>query len=226
MVPATGSGFSSRFGCTACTPAQLPGYFFIFASKGDRAMNPTTLRLAIILCAIAALVVCIVLAVVLWRRRKRRKLLADQLSCKLREEALDRALANPHAPASCSVPDPVEIQYNLKADRTGAGLLLRLTEHNLTVTRTYLLDRGQRLFLGIADGQTVVRRDYAPRCGILCELYQSKDAQLARGLLSGVQLQRGHTTVPLGHDGIVLRTGDELLLPGTQFRVDLIGSRG
>lgn len=185
-------------------------------------MNPLTLRFVIILCTIAALLICIVLAVVLWRRHKRNKQLADQLSCKLREEALDQALANPHAPASRSVPNPVQVQYNLKADRKGGGLLLRLTEHNLTVTRTYLLERGQRLFLGTMDGQTVVRRDYAPKSGILCELYQNKGAQMARGLISGVQLQRGRKTVPLGHEGIVLCNGDELLLPDTQFRVDLI----
>lgn len=185
-------------------------------------MNPLNLRLVITLSAIAALVVCIVLTVVLWRRHKRRKLLADQLSCKLREEALDRALANLHAPSSHNMPDPVQVQYNLKADRQGSSPLLRLTEHNLTVTRTYLLDRGQRLFLGTMDGQTVVRRDYTPKSGILCELYQNQQAQLVRGLAPGVRLQRGRTAQPLGREGIPLRTGDELLLPNTQFRVDLI----
>lgn len=185
-------------------------------------MNLPNLRFVIILGVLAALVLCLVLVAVLWQRRKRRRLLADQLSCKLREEALDRALANPHAPASHCVPDPVQVQYNLKADRDGSGPLLRLTEHSLTVTRTYLLDRGQRLFLGTQDGQTVVRRDYAPRCGILCELYPNQHAQLVRGLVSGVQLQRGRTAQPLGREGIPLRTGDELILPGTQFRVDLI----
>lgn len=185
-------------------------------------MNPLTLRLVIILCTIATLVVCVVLAVVLWRRHKRCKQLADQISCKLREEALDQALANPHTPTIHNIPDPVQIQYNLKAERKAEGLLLRLTEHSLTVTRTYLLDRSQRLFLGIMDGQTVVRQDYAPGCGILCELYQSQNTQMVRGLISGVRLQRGHTTVPVGREGVALRTGDELLLPGTQFRVDLI----
>lgn len=185
-------------------------------------MNPLNLRLLIILSAIVALVICIALAVVLWRRHKRRKLLADQLSCKLREEALDLALVNPRAPSSRSIPNPVQVQYNLKADRKGNSPLLRLTEHNLTVTRTYLLDRGQRLFLGTMDGQTVVRRDYTPKCGILCELYQNQHAQLVRGLGPGVHLKRGHTIQPLGREGITLRTGDELLLPSTQFRVDLI----
>lgn len=185
-------------------------------------MNPLTLRLVIILCVIAALVVCFALVAVLWRRHKRRKQLADQISCKLREEALDQALANPHAPANYSVPDPVQIQYNLKADRKGKCLLLRLTEHNLTITRTYLLDRGQRLFLGTMDGMTVVRRDYSPECGILCELYQSQNTQLVRGLMSGVMLLRGHKTVPVGREGVALRTGDELLLPSTQFRVDIV----
>ena len=195
---------------------------FYFVSKGDRLMNPLTLRLVIVLCVIAVLAMCIALTIVLWRRHKRRKQLADQISCKLREEALDKALANPHAPASHSVPDPVQIQYNLKAERTGGGLLLRLTEHSLTITRTYLLDRGQRLFLGTMDGLTVVRRDYAPECGILCELYQSQNTQRVRGLMSGVKLMRGHKTVSVGREGVALRTGDELLLPSTQFRVDIL----
>lgn len=185
-------------------------------------MNPLSLRSAIILCVTTILVLCIVLAVVLWRRHRRSKQLADQISCKLREEALDRALLNHHAPASHSMPDPVQIQYNLNAERKGAGPLLRLTEHSQTVTRTYLLDRGERLFLGVMDGQSVVRRDYAPKCGILCELYQNQHMLTARGLVDGTRLQRGRTVLPLGREGTVLRTGDELLLPGTQFRVELI----
>ena len=79
-----------------------------------------------------ALACWIALAVFLFQRRKRRKLLADQLSCKLREEALDQALVNPHAPAGRSIPDPVQVQYNLEAERKGSGPLLRLTEHRLT----------------------------------------------------------------------------------------------
>lgn len=89
-----------------------------------------------------------VLVACLFLRRKRRKQLADQLSCKLREEALDRALANPLAPTGRSVLDPVQVEYSMKADRQGGGALLRLTEHNLTVTRVYLFDLDQRLFLG------------------------------------------------------------------------------
>lgn len=168
------------------------------------------------------LVCCIALAFFLFQRGKRRKLLADQLSCKLREEALDQALVNLHAPAGRNIPDPVQVQYNAEAERKGGGPLLRLTEHSLTATRIYLLDFGQRLFLGTIDGQTIVRRDYVPKSGILCELYQSQHVLVARGLAAGVRLQRGRTTSPLGHEGIALRTGDELLLPDTQFRVELI----
>lgn len=169
-----------------------------------------------------ALACWIALAVFLFQRRKRRKLLADQLSCKLREEALDQALVNPHAPAGRSIPDPVQVQYNLEAERKGSGPLLRLTEHRLTATRIYLLDFGQRLFLGTIDGQPFVRRDYVTKRGILCELYPNQHALMARGLAADVRLQRGRTTFPLGHEGIALRTGDELLLPDTRFRVELI----
>lgn len=169
-----------------------------------------------------ALVCCIALAFFLSQRCKRRKLLADQLSCKMREEALDQALVNLHAPAGRSIPEPVQVQYNLEAERKGSGPLLRLTEHSLTATRIYLLDFGQRLFLGTIDGQTIVRRDYVPKSGILCELYQNQHVLVARGLAADVRLQRGRTTFPLGHEGVVLRTGDKLLLPDTQFRVELI----
>lgn len=184
--------------------------------------DPLALRLLAAGGALLALAGCAVLAAFLWRRRSRRKQLADQLSRKLREEALDQALSNPHAPAGRSVPDPVQVTYSPKADRKGDGALLRLTEHNPTVTRTYLFDRGQRLFLGIQDGRTVIRRDYAPQCGILCEVYQNQQAVFVRGLASGGQLRRGRTTRELSREGVALRSGDELLLPGTQFRVELL----
>ena len=165
----------------------------------------------------------VVLAVILRRRSRQRKLLAEQLSRKLREEALDRALANRRGPAAGhSSPDPVQVQYKMTADRRGGGPLLRLTEQNQTVTRVYLLDRAQRLFLGVQDGRTVVRKDYDARDGILCELYARQDGQCLRSLAPGVQLQRGRTVAAVGADGQPLATGDEILLPDTAFHVELI----
>lgn len=171
----------------------------------------------VVLAGIAALVV------VLIRRRSRRKTLADQLSCKLREEALDRALANSRGASGIhGDPAPVEVRFNLTADRRGAGALVRLTEHNLTATRVYLVDRGQRLFLGVKDGRAVVRRDYDAHSGVLCELYARQDGQCLRSLAPGVQLQRGRTVAAVGTDGQPLATGDEILLPDTAFHVELI----
>lgn len=165
----------------------------------------------------------VVLAVILRRRSRQRKLLAEQLSRKLREEALDRALANRRGPAAGhSSPDPVQVQYKMTADRRGGGPLLRLTEQNQTVTRVYLLDRAQRLFLGVQDGRTVVRKDYDARDGILCELYARQDGQFARALGGGVQLLRGKAASPLAAGGTPLKTGDRIVLPGTQFLVELL----
>lgn len=175
-------------------------------------------------CAAAAvLAILVVLAVFLRRRSKRRKLLAEQLSRKLREEALDRALANRRGPAAGhSSPDPVQVQYKMTADRKGGGPLLRLTEQNQTVTRVYLLDRAQRLFLGVQDGRTIVRKDYDAHEGILCELYAQQGGQFARALGGNVQLQRGKAVSPLAAGGTPLRTGDRIILPGTQFLVELL----
>ena len=185
-------------------------------------MNPILFPFAVAGGVLLALMAGCVLVACLFLRRKRRKQLADQLSCKLREEALDRALANPLAPTGRSVLDPVQVEYSMKADRQGGGALLRLTEHNLTVTRVYLFDLDQRLFLGVQDNQTVLRRDYVPDAGILCEICQNHNALCARGLAAGATLQGGTAVTALGKNGVALRTGDELLLPGTQFRVELI----
>lgn len=174
---------------------------------------------------IAAVVLAVVVVLlVLWRRRsKQKKTLAEQLSRKLREEALDRAISNRRNPsAGHSAPDPVGIQYRTTADRKGSGPLMRLTEENLTVRRVYLLDREQRLFLGVREGQTVVKKDYDAHDGILCELYAQQGVQYARALGQGAQLRRGKQLFPLAAGGTPLKTKDRLLLPGTQIQIELL----
>lgn len=159
----------------------------------------------------------------LWgRRRAKRKKDQEQVARKLREDSLDRALANRRhkGPRQES---PFAIRYELEGPGKNAGEMLRLTYISESVRREYLFSMGQPVFLGEAHGCAAVFTDACAADRLFCELFSGEDGMLyARRFNAPACLARGRRQEALDAVGLRVRSGDMIETSGGRFLLELL----
>lgn len=171
--------------------------------------------------AITAAVVLILL--IRWRRAaSKSKQNREQIDRKIKEDALDRALSNKtrrSGPAQSKA--PIGVYYN-NTQKTESGRMLRLTEQGESVTKEYLFQRTDIIYIGEEYGRSAVFQEQG-RGRLHCELFPHDGSVYVR--LHGrseCRLIRGKKTAPLTAAAIRLRHGDRIETKTGVFLVEFI----
>lgn len=171
-------------------------------------------------CVLAA--VLIGLLTVILRRRSRRKRDYEQIDRKLREDSLDRALANEHTPARPQRQQaPVSMRYEAEG-RKGKRPMVRITWAADSIRKEYLMPGEQQTFLGLDHGNGAVSSGAGALKEIVCELFPNGNDMYVRGHGAPVELVRGRRRTFLDQTGIRLASGDRLEIQQGVFLIELL----
>lgn len=164
------------------------------------------------------------LAVYWFRARSRRKADREQMARKLREDALDRALANQVQPLSdAGAQAPTGVQYNIDTAIPKGTAMLRLTELGNAVNKTYLMGRDSPIYLGAEQGRAAVFRENTRGYTICAEVFSSEGSLYVRSMGgTGGTLIRGRNRAALERRGVKLHSQDIIETKYGSFRVELI----
>lgn len=170
----------------------------------------------IALAAIAAALSC-------WRKAAlKKKQDQDQIDRKMKEEALDRALANgPRQSAAIRAQAPVVVHYNSRPKKE-TGTMLRLTEQAGAVTKEYLFRRTESIYIGEEYGCAVVFQGQG-KGTLYCKLFPYGDGVYV--CLCGrakSSLVRGKQTMPLTSKAVRLHSGDRIETRTGSFLIEFI----
>jgi len=174
--------------------------------------------------AILAAVILIIL--ICWRKAAcKKKQNQEQVDRIMKENALNRALSNASHQCGQTKPqaqEPLEVHYNSKISQAERGSILRLTEQAESVTKEYLFQRSDVIYIGEEYGRAAVFRERGTG-KLYCELFPYQDNVYIR-LCSSAQcrLLRGKQCAPLSSKGICLRSGDRIETQTGVFLVELI----
>lgn len=181
------------------------------------------MKRTILIVAGAVLAAVVLFLLTRWRKAAvRKKQNQEQIDRKLKEDTLDRALSNGPRPNRQSQSQaPVEVHYKSKTQRE-SGTMLRLTEQAESVTKEYLFQRTDTIYIGEEYGHAAIFQD---RTGqqLCCELFPYEGDVYVRlcGKTEG-RLIRGRQTAPLTTKAIRLRSGDRIETRTGVFLVELI----
>lgn len=169
--------------------------------------------------AAVLLAACVILFY--WRKRAlRARQNQEQINQKLKEDALDRALSN-GARQSGAAQAPVEIHYSANTQGE-SGAMLRLTEQAESVTKEYLFQRTEVVYVGEEYGRSAVFRKQGQN-KLHCELFPYQGGTYVR--LCGkaeCRLIRGKQAARITSKAIQLRNKDKIETRTGIFLVELI----
>lgn len=163
----------------------------------------------IIIIAVALLILFIVLFSIHRKRKVKKDLNWEQMNYKIQEDTLDRALSNRlHRKDTSQSHTPFEIHYSGAAIVSKDVKMLRITEKADTVFKEYLIQKGERVFLGEEYGRAAVLRKNTSST-VCCEIFFYGDAAYVKGHYDTCgQLIRGKRQIELRKEGIKLATND------------------
>lgn len=169
-----------------------------------------------------------VLVLVFWLARRRKasqkaKRDLEKIDRKLKEDALDRALSNQRVTrkgVTNQTQAPAEVHYTSRAAQE-TGNILRVTEQAESVTKEYLFQRTEMVFLGEEYGRAAV---FCSGTGnkVYCELFPYQNSVCVRAAAEGTsRLLRGKQAVPLTSKAVRLRSGDRIETKAGLFLIEL-----
>lgn len=171
-------------------------------------------------CTLAAVLTGILTAVL--RRRNHRRRDHEQINRKLREDSLDRALANEYASARPQrQQSPVSMRYEAE-DGKDKKPMLRITWAADSIRKEYLVPSDQQTFLGLDHGRAAVSSSADALQDVVCELFPSGGGVYVRRLSSQAELVRGRRRTFLDQTGIRLASGDRLEMEQGVFLIELL----
>ena len=160
----------------------------------------------VIFASVLLVVAIITLVVVLMRHHSKRKQEWEQISKKMREDALNKAISNgSHRVVDRQATSPTEVHYNnlVPSSHKGAQILsIVVLEESLS--KEYLFNWSDHLFLGEEHGKSAIFRQLAGQ-NVFCEIFNYKNSIYVRqcGNAQG-QLIRGKRQTALDSKGIKL----------------------
>ncbi len=187
---------------------------------------------------IAMLIVLVFLKISLGKRAKN-KALSVKAQDKLREEALDRVLLNESSGGQALETfsaKPFEVSYGEQGALPQAGgpakkrgksaqkLMVQISEKSELSVRKYMFDPGQGIRMGSGRGKNNIVVTDPQVDAQQCELLEHEGHVYVRntGGSGKVTLVRGSQRAYVEKKAVEIKSGDEILLGNTVFKIELI----
>lgn len=187
---------------------------------------------------IAILLLLVFLKIKLGRRAKNRAL-SVKAQDKLREEALDRVLLNESAggqETETFSAKPFEVSYKEQGTHPQAGgqtkkkgkhtqkLMVQIAEKSELSVRKYMFDPEQGIRIGSGKGKNNIVVTDSRVDAVQCELLEHEGRVYVRNLGGSgkVTLVRGSQRAYVEKKAVEIKSGDEVLLGNSVFRIDLV----
>lgn len=165
------------------------------------------------------------------KRRKKAKEQEHQAQRRMREEALDRALANPmgktgSAEAFEKQRRPFKVEYSQGEDAgqdKGSGKMFEITEVNELSKRKYMFRCREVVAIGNQYGSTVILPGNAEEDQVYCQIFFYEGANYVRttGKVE-VSLKRKGKRAVVNRNGIRLQTNDTIYVGKTAFQITFL----
>lgn len=178
---------------------------------------------------LAALAVTLVLQGL--RRRKQAREKEQHALRRMREEALDRALANPmgeeQGEAFEKLRRPFHVEYS-PGDQSAAGGtaekgMYQLTEITELSQRTYMFRRQEQTFIGEQFGAVTILPGTADAAQVWCEIfYYQKENYIKSTGRQEILLKRKGKQAIVNQSGLKLRSGDRFYTGKTSFQIEFL----
>lgn len=168
-------------------------------------------------------------AVFAFKRRKKKKEEKQNAIRRMREEALDRALANPmeekNAESFEKQRRPFRVEYEKEdSGRTvGKSQMYQLKEITELSQKNYMFRRQELAYIGNQFGLVTVLPKTAEPSQIYCQIffYQGENYVKSTGG-EPVSLKRGKKEVAVTQNGIKLRSKDQFTVGSTRYQIEFI----
>lgn len=190
---------------------------------------------------IAAVVIIILILLVLLKiklgRSAKNKAMAVQAHDKLREEALDRLLLNENTGMQAGETfsaKPFEVSYGDQGTagqqagqakkKASSKLMLQISEKSELSVRKYMFDPAQGVRIGSRKGKNNIVVVGPESDDMQCEFLEHQGRVYIRNIGSSgkVTLARGGQRAYVEKKSVEIKSGDEVLLGNTVFRVELV----
>lgn len=162
-----------------------------------------------------------------WNRKKKRKKDEHHALRRMREDALDRALANPMQNNDKSIEmqrRPFQVEYS-KGDvgQNNSEKMLQLTEITELSKRKYMFRCRELISIGNQFGSTAILSDAKEENRIDCQIFYYEGANYVRSMgRKDIILKRREKKVMVNELGIKLLSKDSFVVDQTTFRIDFL----
>lgn len=164
-----------------------------------------------------------------WNRKKKRKRDKNHALRRMREDALDRALANPMQNNNKSIEmqrRPFQVEYS-KGDagqnKNNSEKMFQLTEITELSERKYMFLCRELISIGNQFGSTAILSDVREAKQIDCQIYFYEGANYVRSMgRKDIILKRREKKVVINDLGIKLLSKDSFVVDQTTFRIDFL----
>ena len=149
---------------------------------------------------------------------------------RIREDALERALANPMQKESGRHAEmqrrPFRVEYSNGDDdhkRNEIDTMLQLTESTELSQRKYMFRCRELISIGTRLGKTAILSDTSEPGQICCQIFFYEGANYVRSInRKDIFLVRRGKTVAINDLGIKLLSNDSFTVDGTTFQIDFL----
>ncbi|MCC8026237.1 MAG: hypothetical protein LIP16_13200 [Clostridium sp.] len=181
--------------------------------------------------AVVLAVFIVSLAVSWYRRRKKIKEKEQHALRRMREEALDRALANPMGEEQAEpfekMRRPFRVEYSQgdhgQEGGGSQGGMYQLTEITELSQRTYMFRCQEQTFIGEQFGTVTILPGTADPSQVQCEIFYYKKENYIKstGKLEVLLKRKGKQAI-VGLNGLKLHSGDRFYVGKASFQIDFL----
>lgn len=177
-----------------------------------------------------AIVMVIWLGIYFWQKKRKQREKERHALRRMREEALDRALANPAQECSPEIPEiqrrPFQVEYS-RGDsgqkQKNADRMFQLTEITELSQRKYMFRCNELISIGNQFGNTTILTDTTESKQIYCQIFFYKGANYVRSIgRKEIFLKRKDKKVMVNDLGIKLLSKDSFRVNQTTFQIDFL----
>lgn len=177
--------------------------------------------------AIALIFIVMIIAIRLWKIRKARTEEREQAEHLRREEALNRALANPDSETKKKALEkqrrPFQVEYSQGNDRHSSGsggMTFQLTEITELSKRSYIFRCDERVQIGNQFGTVAILPNDIPHEQVYCQilLYRNRNYIRSTGHAE-VLLKRNGKQAIVTRKGLELRSKDVFIVGPTSYQI-------
>ena len=184
--------------------------------------------------AMGVFAIIVVLLVRMWKKRVREQEEQKHAVRRMREEALDRALANPMGEDSAEYFEkkrrPFKVEYSKDENHAGGEYgderMFQLTEITELSRRKYIFRCSERVQIGTQFGNVTILPNDADEGLADCQIffYQQENYLRSTGKIEVVLTRRGKQVI-VNQNGLKLRSGDQFVVGKTTYLVEFNASR-